>query len=97
MQETILRPIQGATQAVAISSISASNSTPFVQDQIRLLSTVDCFVVITKGTDLVATVAGNMPLLANVPEYFACELCSNIAAITAGGSGTLYVTEMAFS
>jgi hypothetical protein len=62
--------------------------------RVRLLATGDCFVVFG-GATVTATTAG-MPLQANSPEYFDMSTSghTHVAAITTGGTGTLYVSAM---
>jgi hypothetical protein len=79
------------TQSVSVSGVSAATGNAVGSIIVRLMSTTACFVRadVAGGTALVT----DLPLAANVPEYFTLNPGQYVIAITSGGSGTLYVTE----
>lgn len=82
----------GTTQKVSISGSSAatSNAVGSGIQQVRLMSTVACYIKVA-GTPTATT---SDPLLAPyVPEYIEIKPGEKVAAITDGASGSLFVTE----
>ncbi len=82
----VIRP--GVTQDVAIGATSAA-SEPTGAGVVRLVSTTDCHIAF--GAAPVADADGLL-LVANMPEYFACESTDRVAAIRHTADGTLYIT-----
>lgn len=87
----------GTTQTVTVSGTSASTTNILNRNTvvIRVVATTNCFINIGAGTPTATT--ANMPLIANVPEYFRVDgaLGLRVAAIQISTGGSLYVTEMA--
>jgi len=85
----VLRPT--STEALAVSGTAASgaaltNNT----DVLRLCSDVDVFVCLTAT----ATTSNGFLLPAGTVEFIRIDTGDTLSAITAGGSGTLNITEM---
>ena len=80
-------------QSVAFTGTSAAITNAFGAGVtvIRVVSTTDCFIKF--GSAPTATTS-DMPLIANVVEYFGASPGVKIAAIQKASAGTLYVTEM---
>lgn len=88
----IMRISDGSTQSVAVSGTSAQSTAITANaGYVRLFSTTLCHI--RMGSNPTATTS-NMPLGANVPEYFVCPSGSKIAVIQNSASGTLYITEV---
>lgn len=89
--KTAYRPIR--TQSKAYDA-SAEIDTAIGQGVkvVRLLATTLCHV--NFGPTGASATTANMPLQANVPEYFNIEGGEFIQAIKNTTAGTLYVTEM---
>jgi len=82
----------GATVTVAIGASSAA-SAAITATVVRLVSTVDCFIVFGAATPT-ATTAG-LFLPASTPEYFSFTSGQEVAVIQSSASGSLYVTAAA--
>ncbi len=82
----VIRP--GATQKVAVGSTSAA-SAPVTAQVVRLVATADCHVAF--GPSATAD-ASSLLLVANMPEYFACESTDTVAVIRDSADGSLYIT-----
>lgn len=93
--ETVQCLKPGTTQTVAISGTSAAMSSAVAANTvvIRLVATTNCFVKIAASPT--ATTA-DMPLIANVPEYFRIDenQSMKVAGIQMSAAGSLYITEM---
>ena len=79
-----------ATQTLAISGTTAESASAVTSSLVRLLATTACFV--RSGVTGGSAVVTDLPLAANVPEYFTLKKGHFVQAITSGGSGTLYIT-----
>ena len=86
--------LQGATtQTVALSTSTAESAVMGpTTTLVRLVCTAPCFIRsdVTGSAALVT----DLPLLANIPEYFGVTAGQFIHAITAAGTGSLYITEV---
>ena len=84
------------TQTVAISGTSAATANALSKETvvIRVLATTACFIRIGTGTPTATT--SDVPISANVPEYFRVNGNETIkvAGIQLTSGGALYVTEM---
>ena len=92
---TVARPNPALSQKVAYTGTAGTiaNALPDNCNVVRILSTTDCFVEITKaGTAAVADTG--LYLVANVPEYFECDAGAKVSAIQVSTGGTIYVTPM---
>ena len=78
-------PVSGSTTQLTLSGTSAATAA-LTGGIYRLESDVDCFVAL--GATALLT---DMPIVANVAEYFSVNGTDTIAAI-AGGAGTLRLT-----
>lgn len=88
----IMRISDGSTQSVAVSGTSAqSTAISGNAGYVRLFATTMCHIRV--GSNPTATTS-NMPLAANVPEYFVAPSGTKIAVIQNSASGTLYITEV---
>jgi hypothetical protein len=88
----IMRIVDASTQSVAVSGTSAqSTAVSAATGYVRLFATTLCHIRI--GSNPTATTS-NMPLGANVPEYFVVPSGMKVAAIQNSASGTLYITEV---
>ena len=86
-----LRPT-GTTQTISASGSSAAISNAVGVNVVRIFSDVAGFIAI--GSAPTATTS-DMPITANVAEYFkVTDGTDKVAIITAGGTGTCYVSEM---
>ena len=84
------------TQTVSISGTSAATSNALSKNTvvIRVLATTACFIKI--GTSTPTATSADMPLAANIPEYFRVNgnETLKVAGIQISSGGSLYVTEM---
>lgn len=84
------------TQTVTISGTSAATANALSKNTvvIRVLATTACFIRIGTGTPT-ATIA-DVPIPANVPEYFRVNGYETVkvAGIQLSSGGALYITEM---
>ncbi len=85
----VVRP--GATQKIAVSSTSTPSAAAD-GNVVRLVATVDCHIAF--GSAPVAD-ANSLFLPANTPEYFACYGTDQVAVISDGTDGALYITPAA--
>lgn len=86
-------PNAARTQAVAITTSTASSS-PIHSPSAVVKSTVDCFIIrsATPGASTAATTSC-MPITAGIDYRMkGWEAGDRLSAITASGSGTLYIT-----
>jgi hypothetical protein len=88
--------LPSTTQTVAISGSSAATANALSKQTvvIRVLATTACFINI--GTSTPTATTANMPIAANIPEYFRVNGYETIkvAGIQLSASGSLYITEM---
>ncbi len=81
-------PPAGNTQTVSISTTSA-NSTALAKGLYRILASENAHI-----TSSAPATDSDMPIVANVEEYFRIDTDTIISARTATGTGTLYLTLM---
>lgn len=81
-------PTISATYTATAGTTAATTSTA---SKIRVVCTTAAFVKI--GANPTAT-AADMPMTANVPEYFDVAPGDKVSAIESSADGTVYVTEM---
>lgn len=85
----------GTTQTIAISGSSTPMTNPVAANTVvvRLVATTNCYVAIAASP---TATSANMPLIANVPEYFRIDenQSMKVAGLQVSASGNLYVTEM---
>ena len=68
-----------------------SNAVAASANFVRLVSTTDCFIEISRnGTAAVANTGAFLP--AYLPEYFECPSSGKVSAIQASAAGTLYIS-----
>ena len=88
-----LRVARGASegqQSVSVSGTSAASTNAISTDTAVVYSTVECFVL--AATTPTATVAAGTPIPANtLVRLTGLALTDKLAAITATGTGTLYI------
>ena len=86
--------LQGAsTQSVSISGTTAKSAALGAMTRlVRIVATEPCFIRMGLTGD--AALTTDMPILQNIPEYFGVTEGQFIHAITASGTGTLYITEV---
>lgn len=84
---TQLQP--NGSKVLSVDDSGESTTTITALSNVRLVASVDMFVEF--GTT--ASLTTSMFLPAYIPSYFQ-SVGSNIAAIVASGSGSLYITEM---
>ena len=88
----IMKVADGSTISISVSGTSAQSAAiSTTTGYVRLFSTTLCHIRF--GSNPTATTS-NMPLAANVPEYFQITPGQKIAAIQNSASGTLYITEV---
>lgn len=81
-------------QSVSVSTTSAKTTNTIGRGRAVVYSTVECFIVV--GEDPTATVAAGMPIPANtLVPIFGFNSTDKIAAITASGTGILYIRPRA--
>ena len=82
-----------ATQIVVTGAASAKSAALGATTQlIRVVAVEPCFIRLdATGESAVVT---DMPILAGIPEYFGVIPGLFVHAITAGGAGTLTITEV---
>jgi hypothetical protein len=86
-------PRQGASQNVAVTTVSAASTALGAQTyQVLLVATVACNFRIGDGTPV--AVATDTLLPANFPMTFVCTPGQKVAGIVGTGSATLSVTEL---
>ena len=84
-------PSGAATTALSISG-TAAEATGLTQDATyRLWPSVACFVRFAASGDATTS---DMPLTAELAEWLTLNDLTRLSAITAGGTGTLYITKM---
>lgn len=90
---TPMRP--GASQTVAYTGTHGVVATAFGSQTrvVRVYTTTAGFVAF--GSAPTATTA-DIPMAANVPEYFIVSPNSKVSAIQLSAGGNLYVTEMSY-
>lgn len=89
----------GSTETLSISSTAATSNTigaptrypNTINTVVRIQSDVDCFVLVGPAPEV--TVDNGFPLTAGVYEYIDIAPGSKVAAITAGDSGKLYISN----
>jgi len=81
----------GGGQNLAVASASATSSTAFPSGTtaIRVVSNVDVYLEISRGTSASAGTSGFLP--ANCVEYLPAQESNSLSAITTGSSGTLNI------
>lgn len=88
--------LPSTTQTVTIGGTSAATANALSKNTvvIRVLATTACFIKIGTGTP--TATASDIPIPANVPEYFRVNGYETIkvAGIQLTSGGALYVTEM---
>ena len=86
-------PTDDTTTTISLSTSSAA-ATGLTRDAVyRLWCDVNCFVVFTDGGSTAAD-TDDLPMTAELPEWFVLKHVDRIAAVVASGTGTLYITEM---
>jgi hypothetical protein len=84
------------TQTVTVSGSSSATSNALSKNTvvIRVLATTACFIKI--GTNTPSATTSDVPIAANVPEYFRVNGYETlkVAVIQLASGGALYVTEM---
>lgn len=86
-------PSVANTQALAITTSTASSAAIHATSAV-IKSTVDCFIIrsLTPGASTTATTAC-LPITSGVPyRVWGWQAGDKLSAITASGSGTLYIT-----
>jgi hypothetical protein len=81
----------GTVHNVAISTVSAKNTTAFKSDTIRVCATTNCWW--TAGNAPITATAGHHFLPGGVIEYYWLDGATNLATI-GGGAGTMYIDEV---
>lgn len=84
-------PAGAATTTVSVSGTAAAAAGLIENATYRLWSDVACFVRFADSGDATTS---DMPLTAELPEWITLQDVTRISAITASGSGTLYITRM---
>lgn len=84
-------PDGDTTTTVSISGTAAAATGLVENATYRLWTDTACFVQFSDSGD---ATTGDMPLTAELPEWFTLQDVSRISAITSGASGTLYITRM---
>lgn len=91
----------GATETVNISTINAVSAVHGAAQKfanlgkisrVRIQADAACFILV--GVNPVATVANGVPVAAGSYEYIDIPAGQSIAAITATGTGKLYITDV---
>lgn len=86
----IARSANEGQQSVSLSTASAASTNPVNAERVVVYTTVECFLV--ADTAPTATVASGTPIPANSSfRLFGLRATDKIAAITAAGTGTLYI------
>lgn len=80
-----------STTRLAISTSAAAQGSLTQDATYRFQCDTDCFVLFADSGD--ATVTTGMPLTAGVPDWYTLNDISRISAITASGTGFLYITQ----
>lgn len=88
----------GSTEVLNISAVSAASAVHGAAQEfaaghstVRIQADVACFILV--GLAPVATVANGFPVAAGAYEYIDIPPGHKLAAITASGSGKLYITS----
>lgn len=84
-------PNGSATTTVSISGTAAAATGLRENATYRLWSDAACFLLFADTGDATTS---DMPLTAELAEWITLQDVSRISAITASGSGTLYITLM---
>jgi hypothetical protein len=84
-------PNGNTTTALSISGTAAAATGLVENATYRLWSDVACFVLFAASGDATTSM---MPLTAELPEWITLQDLTRVSAITAGASGTLYLTRM---
>lgn len=94
VEKAFTAPVNDTTTTVSLSTSSAAATGLTDGSVYRLWSDVNCFVVFTNGGSTAAD-TDDMPLTAELPEFFRLTGATRIAGIVSAGTGTLYITKMA--
>jgi hypothetical protein len=86
----VLRPL--TSQTLVTGGATAQTAADFTYKVIRLTATAACWFKL--GGTVVTAANTDHYLLPNATEYFAVGGNTRIAAITGGGAGVLYISEM---
>ncbi len=89
--------IQGALTPVTAHVISASvttatNSTAFTYNVLRVISTANCFIAF--GSSIVTSALTDHYLPADTVEYFSRKEHTHMAVILSAGTCSVYISEM---
>lgn len=92
--EGAFTPLAGDASTTISLSGTAGEATGLTKGSVyRLWSSVNCYIRFTDGGSADAD-TGDMPLTAELPEWFVMKNVDRISAITSGATGTLTITEM---
>ena len=85
------RPVTHQSVAYTGTAGAIANGVGTGINVIRVMMTTAGFIAIGRAPAAATT---DVPMAANVPEYFLCEPGDKVSAIQASAGGNLHVTEM---